>query len=710
MIRITQNLAVIAATVLIIGVFSFFTFYLHQNSERAVLSQFEQHQLVHVQHISNKIESYFWDQVSALRAISSSPSFQYGDLAEKAGDIRAYFQQGRNSPVSAISISDPTGNVIYSTEKRMIGVKYGQQEFFIQAKKQENRNKSFVNPISKHGKFEKSKQADFRFLLMIPVYQETYVLQGPEPSGKFIGTISLVVDLGKFISDPLNYLDPDPDIDQLWIIDEGGTLLFHSAHREMVPRNFQQRERKCNECHISFEHVKRILKERQGTVKYQLRKFPARMAAFAPMKFENLSWIVVMNSSYDKMTAFARKSLWGHMALLAVLGFTFIVGVTVIRRKLKSEDEARLLREKMAVQQKGEEALRKSEEKYRGLVETMTEGLVMIDQNGLFTFANQRFCEIFGYSREEIIGQPIREFLDPATQKILDEQMEQRRKGAHEAYEVCWTRKDGQKIIGRVSPQIILDEKGQVQGSFAVIMDITERKRYEEAFWESERQLRSLPAQLMTAQETERKRISRELHDELGQDLNVLKMRVGFIKRKLEEKQFDLGEECETTIHYITQIIESVRRISQDLSPSILEDFGLEAALRWLTGHFSRNCGIPVSLDLGKLNLSFPVEVQILIYRIVQEALNNVGKHARATEVWVAASESAGILSFRVRDNGRGFDLKQVIQAKSDEGGLGLAAMKERARMLGGRLEIKSLQREGTSVILSFPFPGGAGR
>jgi PAS domain S-box-containing protein len=709
MIRINQKLALITVTVLIIGVASFFTAYLHQNSERTVLSQFEQHQLVHVQHVANKIRSYLLAQVSALQAISSSPSFQYGDLAEKAGDIRAYFQQGRNSPLRAIYICNPTGTVIYSTDKKMVGLRYDEQEFFLRARKKENKNRTFVIPVSKPARSEKSKRGYLGLLLTIPVYQETYFPQGPRPSGNFIGTISFVVDLGLYMDNPSNFLDPDPDIDQIWIIDEGGTLLFHSAHREMVLRNFRQREKKCNECHVSFEHVEKILKERQGTVKYQLRNLPARMAAFAPMRFENLSWIVVMNSSYDKMAAFARRSLWGHMALLAILVLTFIVGLTVIRRKLKAEDEAELLREKMTVQQKGEEALRKSEEKYRGLVETMTEGLVMIDRNGLLTFANQRFCETFGYSREEIIGRPLREFLDPATQEILDEQMEHRKKREHETYETCWTRKDRKKIISLVSPQIILDEKGQIQGSFAVITDITERKRYEEALRESERQLRSLPAQLMTAQESERKRISRELHDGLGQDLNVLKMRMGYIGRKLGENQADLGQECETTSHYITQIIEDVRRISWDLSPSILEDFGLEAALRWLTGHFSTNCGIPASLDLGKLNLSFPDEVEILIYRVIQEALNNVGKHSEAREVWVSASQRDRILSFRVRDDGRGFDLKKVFQP-SDEGGLGLTAMRERARMLGGWLEIESRQGGGTSITLSLPIPGESGR
>jgi PAS domain S-box-containing protein len=707
MMRIRQNSAVLCATGLVIGGVAFFTVYLHQASERAVLAQYEQYQLVHVQHMANKMASYFLDQVSVLRAISSSPSFQYGGPEEKAGDIRAYFQQAKNSPLRAIFVCDPAGNVVYSTDKKMIGLRYDEQEFFLRAKQKENKNRTFIHLVPRAVRSERSRRGEFGFLLTVPLYQEAYIPQAPMPSGNFIGTISFVIDLKKYIGDPANYLDPDPDLDQLWIMGEDGTLLFHSAHREMVPRNFHRRDTQCNECHTSFEHVERILKEREGTVRYQLRNMPARMAAFAPMKFEDLSWIVVMNSSYDKVAAFTSRSLWGHMALLAVLVFTFIVGLTVIRRKLKSEDEARLLREKVAVQQKGEEALRKNEEKYRGLVETMSEGLVMVDRSGLFTFANQRFCQIFGYSREEIIGRPLREFLDPATQEIMDEQMAQRRRGEQEPYEVCWTRKDGQKVIALVSPQIMLDEKGQIQGSFAVIMDITERKRYEEALRESERQLLSLPSQLMTAQETERKRISRELHDELGQDLNVLKMRVGFIKRKLEEKQSDLGRECETTLHYITQIIENVRRISRDLSPSILEDFGLEAALRWLAGHFSGNCGIPVFLDLGKMNFSFPNEVQILIYRVIQEALTNVGKHSEATEVWIRAFKREETLSFCVKDNGRGFDLKKVFEPNLNGGGLGLAAMRERARMLHGWFEIDSQQGHGTTITLSFPLPGG---
>jgi len=233
---------------------------------------------------------------------------------------------------------------------------------------------------------------------------------------------------------------------------------------------------------------------------------------------------------------------------------------------------------------------------------------------------------------------------------------------------------------------------------------ITERKQAEAALLESEKHLRYLSSQLLTAQEKERRRVSRELHEELGQTLAFLKLRLRFIEKNLQKDQRDLREECENNLRYIDQVIENVRRLSSDLSPSILEDLGLSAALLRLINNLSKDSyKIKTSLQLMDIDHLFSQEAQIIIYRIFQEALTNIGKHAQATHLSIVISEQNGNVSFIVEDNGKGFDVKKAMMEENAEKGLGLTTMDERARMLGGFLEIWSEEGKGTRITLTIP-------
>ena len=238
---------------------------------------------------------------------------------------------------------------------------------------------------------------------------------------------------------------------------------------------------------------------------------------------------------------------------------------------------------------------------------------------------------------------------------------------------------------------------------------ITERISAEKALRESEKKLHFLSSHLLTAQERERRRISLELHDELGQSLTVLKLQVRSIERNLQEDQRSLKGDCESTLQYVDQIIENVRRLSRDLSPSILEDLGLTAAIRWLIENFAKHSNINVPLDMPDIDNLFSRDAQIILYRIFQEAFANIGKHAQATNVSVVIKKDEHQVNFLVEDNGKGFDLKQVEARNPAERSLGLVAMDERARMLGGLLEISGEEGKGTSITFSIPIDKGGG-
>lgn len=264
-------------------------------------------------------------------------------------------------------------------------------------------------------------------------------------------------------------------------------------------------------------------------------------------------------------------------------------------------------------------------------------------------------------------------------------------------------RKDGTfRWIDHVC-QPVFDNKGHFLGTRGSNRDVTNRKLTEEALHESEKQLRYFSSQLMVAQEIERKRISRELHDELGQALTLMKMRLRFINDNLRNDQIILKEECENSLEYINQVIENVRRLSHDLSPSAIEDLGLTAALRWLINNFAKNNNIKITHDIENVDRLISQDSQIILYRILQETLTNIGKHSLAEKVSVVIKKHDEIISFSVDDNGKGFDVNQAPVKDDAPNGMGLKTMYERVRMIGGSLNLWSQEGKGTRLSFSIP-------
>ena len=230
-----------------------------------------------------------------------------------------------------------------------------------------------------------------------------------------------------------------------------------------------------------------------------------------------------------------------------------------------------------------------------------------------------------------------------------------------------------------------------------------EQRRAEAALKESERELRLLTSQLLSIQEKERRRVARELHDELGQALMVLKINLVAIEDKLAPEQQHLQAKCEQMLSYIDTVIENVRRLSWDLSPSSLEDLGLSAALGYLAEETCRNHNMECAMVMDEIDHLFLPEIQINIYRIFQESLTNVVKHASASLVSVKVTREDGRVNFMIRDNGRGFKVKEVMSGKVAKRSLGLSAMNERVRMARGSLQILSRRGQGTTVAFSIP-------
>jgi len=239
-------------------------------------------------------------------------------------------------------------------------------------------------------------------------------------------------------------------------------------------------------------------------------------------------------------------------------------------------------------------------------------------------------------------------------------------------------------------------------GSF---LDITERKQNEEALKKSAEQLRFLSTQLMSAQENERKRIAQELHDGIGQILSAIKFGVeDSLHRMGEGVTVPGGKTLEAIIPVVQNGVEEVRRICMDLHPSILDDLGILSTISWFCREFqSIYSGIHIEQQIDIEEHDVPNVLKIVIYRVLQEALNNIAKHSEADLVHLTLKKTGDTIELVIKDNGHGFDLEDASAPETSRRGLGLASMKERTEYSGGTFSVESLRGTGTTVRASWP-------
>ena len=233
----------------------------------------------------------------------------------------------------------------------------------------------------------------------------------------------------------------------------------------------------------------------------------------------------------------------------------------------------------------------------------------------------------------------------------------------------------------------------------ALSNEIKDRQLAEEQLRESQVQLRALAARLVSVREEERTRIAREIHDELGQVLTGLKLDVTWLAKRLTKKQNDLLEKTESMRQLIDATVQQVRRISTGLRPEILDEMGLVAAIGWQAGEFQRRVGIRCRLRLPEDQISLDKERSTAVFRIFQEVLTNVARHARATSVHVELAISEDNLTLQVADDGIGVSADQIHSQDS----LGLLGMRERAQLLGGDVRIHAAPSRGTTVSVTLP-------
>ena len=348
-----------------------------------------------------------------------------------------------------------------------------------------------------------------------------------------------------------------------------------------------------------------------------------------------------------------------------------------------------------------EHAFRASEARLADILDIAEDAIIVIDQDRTIMLFNQGAAKLFGYDPDDVLGQPI-DLLLPERFRVghashLAEfaQSPDSARRMVRPREVFGLRKDGSEFPAEASVSKLMVEEGT---TFTVIVrDITERLR-------TEQQLQSLTTELITAQEEERRRIARELHDDVNQRLALLAIEMGKIAFDPATMTNRAAQIVQSLAQQLAKISDDVRRMAYQFHPSILDDLGLTTALQQLTSEWSTKTGIKVVVvqeeEMAKL---LPLNISSCLYRITQEGLANIMKHARATRVEVELTCDTEEVTLSVYDNGVGFDLKE-IQARHP--GLGLVNMRERVRSVRGHIDLNSKPGLGTHITVRIPLPG----
>ena len=346
-----------------------------------------------------------------------------------------------------------------------------------------------------------------------------------------------------------------------------------------------------------------------------------------------------------------------------------------------------------------EEALRESEEKFAKAFRSSPLPMSIATlEEGRFIEVNEAFLRDVGLPRGEVIGRRAHDlglWREPTAREELVRRLQ--RDGLVRRYEFEARTRLRERQINQIWAEKI--NLGGQDCLLDIVWDVTDSKANEEAMRRSRQELRDLAARLQTVREEERTRIARELHDELGQALTGLKMDLSWVRGRLPRTQSDLSDRLLNSITRLDGTVDSVRRIATELRPGVLDLLGLVAAIEWQSQEFFRRTGIETDLDLQSDDSPVDDVRATTIFRILQEALTNVARHAGATRVRIGVLQTQDELRLVVADNGRGITPVELAGRSS----LGLIGIRERAIACGGVLEIAGQPGEGTRVEVRIP-------
>ncbi|MDO8738720.1 PAS domain S-box protein [Candidatus Deferrimicrobium sp.] len=493
-----KNLALLTLVAVVLLAVVFLAFHLQQQTEEEVLSQFNERQLLIARQTARQIESYFHSSSQDARYLSSLTSVQHFDVKTMRTDIQAYSKRLETVHIEGVSVLDEKGKIVYSNGADAIGSNHTRSDIYAWAKKPANKGmvRLVIEKTDQQGApatGEGVKPSSPGIFLVTPVYQESVADGSPGPGGKFAGILLLTVDLEKMLAERTLLFEPTkkPRTLWIWMMDEDGTLLLQSEHPSMVMRNIREKKGECNRCHGSFDYAEKIATAKQGTVEYQLKGRQKKIAAFAPMTFEDTSWIVVVNSPFDEVTGFIRgnfrDTLWLIGIVVVAIGLAFFSMYRTYRQRVHIQEEVKHLKEKQGLM----EALRESRDYLENLLKYANAPIIVWDPDFRVTRFNQAFERLTGRSAGEVLGRSL-DILFPADRReeamahVLSTTTGER----WEAVEISIVHVDGSvRTVLWNSATLYATDGTTAIATIAQGQDITARKQAEEAVRDAHQRL-----------------------------------------------------------------------------------------------------------------------------------------------------------------------------------------------------------------------------
>ena len=336
-------------------------------------------------------------------------------------------------------------------------------------------------------------------------------------------------------------------------------------------------------------------------------------------------------------------------------------------------------------------------------IEKANDIIYKTNANGYFTYANPASERITGYTIEELVGRHYLELIRP---DFRDEAA--RTYGKQFVYKISDTyfefplvAKGGREVWVGQHVQLLTRED-QVVGFQAIARDITARKAAEESLKSSEERLKYLSTELLATQERERREIAKDLHDSIGSSLAAIKYKIESAL-PIEKEDKALFALLNPLVTWVQDAIKEVRRICQNLRPAVLDDLGLVVTLSWFCREFESTYPVSVQIQTDIKENDVPEPLKIVIFRIMQEAMNNSAKYSRADLIILRLIKKDETIELDIEDNGQGFDLDEVASRMGSQKGLGLISMKERTEVSGGTFSLRSTIGSGTSIKAIWP-------
>lgn len=346
--------------------------------------------------------------------------------------------------------------------------------------------------------------------------------------------------------------------------------------------------------------------------------------------------------------------------------------------------------------------LLRSEERYRSVFNQANDAMYVCYLNYARTLSNfievnEVACEVLNYSKMELYNQNPYSVLFNSFEGEIIKIIDKIWLDGHAIFDAVQVTKTGDKIPAEVSAHLI--EFNDKPAVLFISRDISQRQEAEIKIKETGERLRKLALHIQNIREEERTSVAREIHDELGQLLTFIKIQINLIGKKLNNDQQVLREKIDSSLKLIDDSINAIQKITEKLRPNVLDELGISAAIDWQAKEFSERTGIECLSDIPKEEVTLDRDKSTAVFRIFQEALTNVARHANANKVFISLKEYKDNLILEVKDNGKGITINQINDPRS----LGILGMKERAMLFGGTVIIKSSMNSGTTVRVEIP-------